>query len=59
MHKFEVENIFCIKGIQMFYFSLFIIPVPIEIEVHTVPHFKAPLNAKIEPGRLECGDTFT
>ena len=37
----------------------FIIPVPIEVEVHTVPHFKAPVNAKVGPGGLKCGGTFT
>ena len=30
----------------------------VEIEVHTVPHFKAPVNGKEEPRRLECGITF-
>ena len=28
--------------------------MPIEIEDHTVPHFKATINAKVEPGGLEC-----
>ena len=27
----------------------FIIPVPVEVKVHTVPHFKAPVNGKVEP----------
>ena len=26
--------------------------MPVEIEVHTVPHFKATINAKLEPWRL-------
>ena len=33
--------------------------MPVEEEAHTVPHFKAPVNAKVEPGGLECDDTFT
>ena len=36
----------------------FIIPVPFEVEVHTVPYFKAPVNAKVGPGGLKCGGTF-
>ena len=35
-----------------------VIPVPVEIEVQTVPHFKAILNPKVEPERLECGGIF-
>ena len=27
----------------------FLIPESVEVEVHTVPHFKAPINAKVEP----------
>ena len=23
--------------------------MPVEVEVHTVPHFKAPVNSKVEP----------
>ena len=33
-------------------------PVPFEEEVHTIPHFKAPVNAKVGPGGLKCGGTF-
>ena len=33
--------------------------MPVEVEVHTVPHFKAPVNAKVELWRLACGGTFT
>ena len=33
--------------------------MPVEIEVHTVPHFKAPVNGKEEPRRLVCDSTFT
>ena len=36
----------------------FIIPVPFEVKVHTVPHFKAPVIVKAEPGGLKCGGTF-
>ena len=32
--------------------------MPVEVEVHTVPHFKAPFNAKVELWGLECGGTF-
>ena len=32
--------------------------MPVEVEVHTVPHFKAPVNAKVELWGLECGGTF-
>ena len=31
------------------------IPVPVEVEVHTVPHFKAPVNCKVEPRGPEHG----
>ena len=27
----------------------FLIPDSVEVEVQTVPHFKAPINAKVEP----------
>ena len=37
----------------------FTISLPVEVEVCTVPHFKAPFNAKVEPGGLECGGIFT
>ena len=30
-----------------------------EIEGHTVPHFKAPVYAKMELWGLECGGTFS
>ena len=33
--------------------------MPAKIEVHTVPHFKAPINAKVDHEGLECGSTFT
>ena len=29
-----------------------------EVEVHAVPHFKAPVNAKVGTGGLKCGGTF-
>ena len=31
----------------------------VETEVHTVPHFKASLNAKVEPLWLKHGGIFT
>ena len=30
-------------------------PVPVEVEVHTLPYFKSPVNAKVGPGGLKCG----
>ena len=36
-----------------------VIPEPVEIEVHTVPNFKAPINAKVELRGLECGGIFS
>ena len=33
--------------------------MPVEVEVHTVPHFKAPINGKIDLWGPECGGTFT
>ena len=33
--------------------------MPVEIKVHTVPHFKAPVNAKVEPWGLEGDGMFT
>ena len=35
----------------------FIIPVPFEVEVHTVPHFKALVNAKVGLGEIESDGT--
>ena len=32
--------------------------MPVEVEVHTVSHFKAPVNVKVELWGLECGGTF-
>ena len=37
----------------------FIIPVPVEVEVYTLPHFKAPVNCKVEPRGPEHGGIFT
>ena len=36
----------------------YIIPVLVEIEFHTVPHFKATINTKVEPERLGCDGIF-
>ena len=33
--------------------------MPVEVEAHTVPHFKAPINAKVELWGLECGGIFS
>ena len=32
--------------------------MPVEVEVHTVPHFKASVIIKVELWGLECGGTF-
>ena len=32
--------------------------MPVEIEVHTVPQFKAPINGEIDLLGPECGGTF-
>ena len=32
---------------------------PVEVEVQTVPHFKVPINAKVEPLRLDSAGLFT
>ena len=37
----------------------FTIPVPVEVKIHTIPHFKDPVNPKVELWRLECGGIFT
>ena len=42
--------------VQLWPFTIFL---PDEVEVLTLPHFIAPFNAKMEPGGLECGGTFT
>ena len=32
--------------------------MPVEVEVHTVPHFKALVSSKVKPRQLECGGIF-
>ena len=32
--------------------------MPVGVEAHTVPHFKAPVNAKVELWGIECGGTL-
>ena len=32
--------------------------MPVEVEVHTVPHFKAPVNIKLEAQEPEHGGIF-
>ena len=34
------------------------IPEPVEVEVHTVPHLKAPINVEVEPRGQEHVDIF-
>ena len=34
------------------------IPMPVEVEAHTEPHFKAPINGKIDYWWPEFGGTF-
>ena len=33
--------------------------MPIEVEVYTVPHFKAQVNGKVEPWWLKCASSFS
>ena len=44
----EVKCKFFVKQISSFYLCPFLVSVPIEVEAHTVPHFKAPVNGKAE-----------
>ena len=37
----------------------FVIPILVEVEGYTVPHFKAPVYVKMELWGLECGGTFS
>ena len=37
----------------------FLILESVEVEVQTVPHFKASVNATAGPGGLKCGGSFT
>ena len=32
--------------------------MPVEAEAHTVPHFKGPVNGKVEPRGPDCAGTF-
>ena len=34
------------------------IPVPVKVEVHTVPNFRAPVNIKLEPREPGHGGIF-
>jgi len=34
------------------------IPVPVEVEVHTLPRFKAPVNVEVELRGPEHGNIF-
>ena len=34
------------------------IPVPVEVEVHTVPHLKATVHCEVETNRPEHGGIF-
>ena len=52
----KLNNCFLLK-FQGFNLT-FIIPVPVEVKLHTVPHFKAPINGKVEPRRPEHGGIF-
>ena len=33
-------------------------PVPVEVEVHIVPHYKSLVNCKVEPRGPEHGDIY-
>ena len=32
--------------------------MPVEVQGHTVPHFKALINGKLKIGKLGCGNIF-
>ena len=40
-------------------FETLLVSLPIEIEVHTLPHFKAPVNGKVELYLLDHAATFS
>ena len=33
--------------------------MPLEIQSHAIPHFKADIRGKLNPRGLECGSIFT
>ena len=49
---------FLLSKFDKFYVWPIVIPIPVEIEGHTVPHFKAQFNAKVVPWGLEGDGTF-
>ena len=55
----EVKCKFFVKQISSFQIWLFLVSVPVEEEAHTVPHFKAPVNCKVEGRGQEHAGTFT
>ena len=57
LQKVEFESMSFIQKFQSS-FSPFVIPVPVKIEVHTVPDFKAAINTKVEPEQLGCDSIF-
>ena len=58
LQKVKVKNFRVILKKTCFQVWPFVIPVPVEIRIHTVPHFKATINAKLQPKRLECSVTY-
>ena len=42
-----------------FWLWLVAILMPLELELHAVPHFKGIINGENISGRQECGSTFT
>ena len=55
-HRNSERSKFCFWMLKLLPFT---IPVPVEVEVHTVPYFKALVNTKVGPGGLKWGGTFT
>ena len=47
-----------IKEIWKLHLSPCVISMPVVVEAHTVPHFKAPTYGKIDLWGPECGGTF-
>ena len=54
--KIELTNLLNKK--HPFKFDTFIIPLSVEVEVPTVPHFNDPANGKEDPSQLVCSSTF-
>ena len=56
--RLKLKACFLLSEFASSKFDLIIISVPVEIESPTVSHFKATINAKVEPEGLECDGIF-